>query len=118
MHNFTGTLIGMVHIMLPFLVLPLYATMRAIDRDYMQRRGEPRRQPGRARSGTSSCRCRCRASSPAALIVFILCLGFYVTPAVLGGGKVIMSRSQISQRHRALLQLGRGERARRRAAGR
>ena len=32
-HNTTGTLIGMVHIMLPFLILPLYANMRAIDKD-------------------------------------------------------------------------------------
>ena len=31
-----------------------------------------------------------------ALIVFILCLGFYVTPAVLGGGKVIMVSSRIA----------------------
>ena len=30
------------------------------------------------------------------LIVFILCLGFYVTPAVLGGGKVIMVSMQIT----------------------
>jgi len=30
-HNMTGTLIGMVHIMLPFLVLPLYGSMKAID---------------------------------------------------------------------------------------
>ena len=35
-HNFTGTTIGMVHIMLPFMVLPLYATMRSINRDYMR----------------------------------------------------------------------------------
>ena len=31
-----------------------------------------------------------------ALIVFIICLGFYVTPAVLGGGKVIMVSNQIA----------------------
>ena len=36
MHNFTGTAIGMVHIMLPFMVLPLYASMRAINPDYMR----------------------------------------------------------------------------------
>ena len=35
-HNLTGTLIGMVHIMLPFLVLPVYGSMRAIDRDYLK----------------------------------------------------------------------------------
>ena len=31
-----------------------------------------------------------------ALIVFIICLGFYVTPAVLGGGKVILVSNQIA----------------------
>ncbi|MEM9471611.1 MAG: ABC transporter permease, partial [Pseudomonadota bacterium] len=34
-HNMTGTLIGMAHIMLPFLVLPLYNAMKKIDRDLM-----------------------------------------------------------------------------------
>ena len=34
-HNLTGTLIGMAHIMLPFLVLPLYGSMRKINRDLM-----------------------------------------------------------------------------------
>ena len=59
-------------------------------------RGEPRRQSRRARSGWCSSRCRCRACSPDALIVFILCLGFYVTPALLGGGKVIMVANRIA----------------------
>ena len=35
-HNTTGTLIGMVHIMLPFLILPLYANMRSIDKDTLK----------------------------------------------------------------------------------
>lgn len=35
-HNLSGTLIGMVHVMLPFMVLPLYAAMRAIDRSYLR----------------------------------------------------------------------------------
>ena len=35
-HNFAGAVIGMSHVMLPFLVLPLYASMRAIDRDYIR----------------------------------------------------------------------------------
>ena len=35
-HNLTGSIIGMVHIMLPFLVLPLYATMRSIDTDLVR----------------------------------------------------------------------------------
>ncbi len=34
-HNFTGNIIGMSQILLPFLVLPLYASMKSIDRDYL-----------------------------------------------------------------------------------
>jgi ABC-type spermidine/putrescine transport system permease subunit I len=35
-HNLNGTLIGMVHIMLPFLILPLYSSMKAISPDYLK----------------------------------------------------------------------------------
>ena len=35
-HNLTGSIIGMIHIMLPFLVLPLYATMRSVDTDLVR----------------------------------------------------------------------------------
>lgn len=35
-HNLNGTLIGMVHIMLPFLILPTYGAMKAIDKDYLK----------------------------------------------------------------------------------
>ncbi len=94
-HNLTGTLIGMVHVMLPFLVLPLYAAMRAIDRDYLR---------AAANLGATPLRSFWLVYFPLALpgllsgvlIVFILCLGFYVTPAVLGGGKVIMVSSRIA----------------------
>ena len=94
-HNLAGTLVGMVHVMLPFLVLPLYAAMRAIDRNYLRAAANLGAGPLRsfwlvffplALPGLSA----------GALIVFILCLGFYVTPAVLGGGKVIMVSSRIA----------------------
>jgi len=94
-HNLTGTLIGMVHIMLPFLVLPVLATMRSIDQDYVK---------AAANLGASPTRAFWSVFFPlslpglyaGALIVFIICLGFYVTPAVLGGGKVIMVSNQIA----------------------
>lgn len=94
-HNLTGTLIGTVHVMLPFLVLPLYSAMRAIDRNYLR---------AAANLGASPMRSFWLVFFPlampglatGALIVFVLCLGFYVTPAVLGGGKVIMVSSRIA----------------------
>jgi putative spermidine/putrescine transport system permease protein len=94
-YNLPATLIGMVHIMLPFLILPLYGSMRAIDRDYLK---------AAANLGASPTRAFWMVFFPlslpglfaGALIVFILCLGFYVTPAVLGGGKVIMVANRIA----------------------
>ena len=94
-HNLAGTLIGTVHVMLPFMVQPLYSAMRAIDRNYLR---------AAANLGASPLRSFWLVFFPlampglvtGALIVFILCLGFYVTPAVLGGGKVIMVSNRIA----------------------
>jgi putative spermidine/putrescine transport system permease protein/spermidine/putrescine transport system permease protein len=96
MHNFTGTTIGMVHIMLPFMVLPLYGSMRAINLDYMR---------AAASLGASPVRAFWQIFVPLSLpglaagiiIVFVLCLGFYVTPALLGGGRVMMWSMQIER---------------------
>jgi putative spermidine/putrescine transport system permease protein/spermidine/putrescine transport system permease protein len=95
-HNFTGTTIGMVHIMLPFMVLPLYASMRAISPDYMR---------AAAGLGASPVKAFWQIFVPLSLpglaagivIVFVLCLGFYVTPALLGGGRVMMWSMQIER---------------------
>ena len=94
-HNLTGTLIGMAHIMLPFLVLPLYGSMRKIERDMMH---------AAANLGATPIQAFWKVYFPlsisgmvaGSLIVFVLCLGFYVTPAVLGGGRVVMVATQIT----------------------
>lgn len=94
-HNLNGTLIGMVHIMLPFLVLPVYGSMKAIDKDYVK---------AAANLGASPIQAFWKVFFPlslpglfaGALIVFVLCLGFFVTPAVLGGGRVIMVAMSIT----------------------
>ncbi len=94
-HNMTGTLIGMAHIMLPFLVLPLYGSMRKIERDMMH---------AASNLGASPVQAFWKVYFPlslsgmvaGSLIVFVLCLGFYVTPAVLGGGRVVMVATQIT----------------------
>jgi putative spermidine/putrescine transport system permease protein/spermidine/putrescine transport system permease protein len=93
-HNMTGTLIGMVHIMLPFLILPVYSAMRAIDTDLLKAASNLGASPRRAFWSVFF-----PLSTPGlfagALMVFVLCLGFFVTPAVLGGGKVIMVSMKI-----------------------
>jgi putative spermidine/putrescine transport system permease protein/spermidine/putrescine transport system permease protein len=95
-HNFTGTTIGMLHIMIPFLVLPLYANMRAIDRDYVR---------AAASLGASPTSAFWRVYLPLSLpglaagtvMVFVICLGFYVTPQFLGGGRVTTISMKIQQ---------------------
>jgi ABC-type spermidine/putrescine transport system permease subunit I len=93
-NNFTGTAIGMTHVMLPCLVLPLYGAMKSIDPVYMR---------AAANCGADPIRAFWQAYFPMTLpglaagvvLVFVLCLGFYVTPALLGGGRVNMVAMQI-----------------------
>jgi putative spermidine/putrescine transport system permease protein len=82
--NRGAVVLAMVHILLPFMVLPLYASLRALDW----------RLPRAAMSlGASPLRAFLRVSLPltlpgigaGCLLVFIQALGFYVTPALLGG---------------------------------
>ncbi len=95
-HNFTGTAIGMVHIMLPFMILPLYAAMKSIDENYMR---------AAANLGASPVKAFWQIYVPLSLpglgagvmVVFVLSLGFYVTPALLGGGRVMMWAMQIER---------------------
>ncbi|MEL6207643.1 MAG: ABC transporter permease [Pseudomonadota bacterium] len=93
-HNLNGTLIGMVHIMLPFLILPVYATMKAIPKDYLKAAANLGASPVRA-FWTVFFPLSTPGLFAGSLMVFILCLGFFVTPAVLGGGKVIMVSMKI-----------------------
>ncbi|MEQ9260919.1 MAG: ABC transporter permease [Roseovarius sp.] len=93
-HNLNGTLIGMVHIMLPFLILPTYGAMKAIDRDLIKAAANLGASPRRA-FWTVFFPLSTPGLFAGALMVFVLCLGFFVTPAVLGGGKVIMVSMKI-----------------------
>lgn len=88
-HNVTGTIIGMLHIMLPFLILPLYANMRRIDTELVR---------AAASLGASPMFAFWKVYFPlslpglmaGSLLVLILSVGFYITPAILGGGRTIM----------------------------
>ena len=80
-HNMTGSIIGMVHVMLPFLVLPVYATMKSIDQDLL------RASQSMGASPTES--------FWRVVMVFVLSLGFFTTPALLGGGRVQMLAQRI-----------------------
>jgi putative spermidine/putrescine transport system permease protein len=88
-HNELGVLIGMVHYMVPYAVLPLYANMQGIDNRFVA----ASRSLGAGPTMTFL-RVYLPLSMPgvvaAGVLVFILSLGFLVTPAILGGGKVVM----------------------------
>lgn len=87
LYNEIGVIIGMVNVLLPFLVLPLYAAMVRVD---------PRLMQVARTMGAGEMRVFWQVFFPltlgalatSAILVFILSLGFYITPAILGGGKV------------------------------
>jgi len=89
LYNELGVVIGTVNVLLPFLVLPLFASMSKIDDRILS--AAQTLGAGRA---TIFWRVFFPLSVPAlaagAILVFILTLGFYITPAILGGGRVPM----------------------------
>jgi len=105
MRNELGVLIGMVHYMVPYAVLPLLVNMQTLDMRVMN----ASRNLGA--SGTQTFwRIYLPLTTPglvaSTLLVFILSLGFYVTPAVLGGGKVLMVAEYIYVQLLVTLQWG------------
>jgi ABC-type spermidine/putrescine transport system permease subunit I len=89
MYNRIGVLVGMVHVLLPFMVLPAFAVMRGIDRDLIR---------AAQNLGASPLQAFLRVFFPlslpgvaaGSLLVFILALGFFITPALMGGRTDIM----------------------------
>jgi len=93
--NEFGVLVGMVHYMIPYAVLPLLANMKGIDTRLMS----ASRGLG-AGAFETFLRIYLPLSMPGiiagGLLVFIISLGFFVTPAILGGGKVLMIAEYVS----------------------
>lgn len=84
-YNQTGVYIGMIHILLPYMVMTLYPTMRAIDGSLVRSALSLGATPWTAfrriyfplsMSGLVS----------GSILVFTMAIGFFVTPAILGGG--------------------------------
>ena len=89
LYNELGVTIGMANVLLPFLVLPLFAAMTRID-DRLLQAAASLGAPPRTIFWKVYFPLTLPALAAGALLVFILCLGFYVTPAILGGGRVPM----------------------------
>lgn len=84
MFNATGTTVAMTHILLPFMILPLYSVMKTIPPSYIRA----------ARSlGANQFRAFVKVYMPqtmpgvgaGSILVFILAIGYYITPALVGG---------------------------------
>ena len=93
--NETGTVIGMVHVMLPFFVLPLYSVIKSFDWTLIQAASSLGAPPPSA-FGRVFVPLSLPGLVAGAVLVFVQSLGFFVTPAVLGGGKVTMVSMKIA----------------------
>ncbi len=83
-YNKTGTIVAMTHILLPFMILPLYSVMKTIPPSYVR----AAKSLG-ATDWTAFWRVYFPQTVPGigagALLVFILAIGYYITPALVGG---------------------------------
>ena len=95
-YNQTGTIIAMTHILLPFMVLPLYSVMRTIPPSYMR--------AAKSLGATPTTAFR-RVYFPQTLpgigaggvLVFIISIGYYITPALVGGQSGRMISNEIAR---------------------
>lgn len=85
-YNRFGVYVGMIHILLPFMVMPLYAVMRGVPHSHTQAAASLGAPPA-----TAFRRVYLPQTAPGigagCLLVFILAVGFYITPALLGSPK-------------------------------
>ncbi len=93
-HNEFGVIVGMTHYLIPFAAFPLATAMRNVDERVLL-----------AAEGMGASRMRtfwqifvpmtASGVMGAALLVFVFSIGFYVTPAILGGGRSVMAAELI-----------------------
>ncbi len=106
-NNLVGVTIGMVYIMLPFMILPLMGVIRKIDPAILQ---------AAALCGASRWQALTRVLLPLAapgiasggLMVFVMSLGYFVTPSLLGGTANMMLAEMIAQQVQSLVNWGMG----------
>lgn len=106
-NNLTGVTIGMVYIMLPFVILPLRGVIKAIDPAILQ---------AASVCGATRWQSLVRVLIPlalpgilaGALMVFVMSLGYFVTPALLGGTSNMMLAELIAQFVQSLVNWGMG----------
>ena len=101
-YNKLGTLIAMTHILLPFMILPLYSVMKAIPPSYVR----AAKSLG-ATNTTAFLRVYFPQTVPGigagGILVFILAIGYYITPALVGGQDGVMISNIIDGHMRSSL---------------
>jgi putative spermidine/putrescine transport system permease protein len=107
MHNEIGVYVGMVHVLLPFMILPVYSVLSGIDRRLLRAAESLGASPRRALV-TVLLPLALPGIASGALLVFLIALGFYITPALLGGPKQIMISNLIEVQVIELLNWGFG----------
>jgi putative spermidine/putrescine transport system permease protein len=107
MHNELGVYVGMVHVLLPFMILPVYSVMSAIDHRLLRAAESLGASPRRALL-TVFLPLALPGIASGALLVFLIAIGFYITPALLGGPKQVMISNLIEVQVTELLQWGFG----------
>lgn len=102
LHNKFGTLVGMTHIFVPYIIFPIYSVMMGMDLNL---------EKAAQNLGATRWQTFWRISFPlslpgigaGALLVFIMALGYFITPALLGGRKELMLSNLIEIQVRDLL---------------
>ena len=83
-YNMTGTLVAMTHILMPFMILPLYSVMKTISPYYVKAARSLGANPFRA-FRQIYLPLTIPGIGAGGLLVFILAIGYYITPALVGG---------------------------------
>ncbi|HTL74684.1 MAG TPA: ABC transporter permease [Casimicrobiaceae bacterium] len=103
--NRTGVLIGMTHVLLPYMILAIYSVMKSVPPTYMRAA-----QSLGAHPVTAFLRIYVPQTLPGVgagcFLVFLLALGYYITPALLGGAGDEMISQLIAQQTNELLNWG------------
>ena len=106
-NNVTGTVIAMTHILLPFMILPLYSVMKTIPPTYMR----AAKSMG-ANDFMAFRRVYFPQSIPGigagSILVFILAIGYYITPEIVGGTKGVFISNRIAYHISSSLNWGLG----------
>ena len=106
-HNATGTVVAMTHILLPFMILPLFSVMKTIPKSYVRAAISLGAHPWKAfwKVYFPNTVAGIGAGS---ILVFILAIGYYITPALVGGSSGTFISNRIAYHISSSLNWGLG----------